>query len=182
MDPTNFSLEMELNGAPATLLFDFDTLMAFEKRAKKPYMNWLASLWRGSFTAAAREANKATEMGMPLDEVDVPIDGMMTMSDFCIILWAAHHTPATDILDARWHMRFEEIVRLVRADPFGTYLSMAPGILQAILQNINVPKKKQTEENAEPRPTNTSPTPIRPSGGAASGPSESDVLDSLEPR
>ena len=179
MDPTDFEYQMELGGKPCTLLFDIDTFLAFEKKINQSHMNWLMSLIGGSVSLAREMYRDAESAGVAPDQVQVPAGRLMSIADFIAIVWAANHSRATEFRDAKWPMKIEEVKRSIT---IGTYMEHAPKLIQLILASVQPSAKVKPAETEEQRPTNLSPTPIRSVGGSESGPSDDDVLASLETR
>jgi hypothetical protein len=173
MDPTSFTLDVELDGKPRELIFDIRTFMAWEKVTGQSYMNWVMSLLGGSVRMAREMATEAEAAGMDLDKVRVPAGKLMTMTDFRAILWASCHTPGKRPV---WPYTIDEIEELITVS---MYMEVAPRILTAVISNMRQPAKKDEAPKPE-RHTNLSLISNDSIGGTASLPSEGDVLASIE--
>lgn len=179
MNPTNTPLDITLGGKSMTLYFDINSFKAFEKASGKFYMNWLTKVMEDSQVTAIELAAEAEDenISFAVKQISrIRLAGIVGMTDFEAIIWAAYHTPGRH---PRWPMSIEEVGELIDEE---AYFKLVPQILTAILKNTTSKKKSSEQPDAEaeaPRPTNPSLETPSTSGGKISGDSDDIILDSL---
>jgi len=167
VNPTNKPLVITLKGKQHKLFFDLNTFSAFEEVTGKFFLDYIGDL---------QEAVKATVEEDSKDPLGV--FRRISMKDFRAFLWAALHYYGPDD-EPIWPYKLHQLGKLVDVD---TMARLVPQVLTGSAENLpNAEEMDAPQESSSDRPPQPeAPKPAPENGGEVFGPSDAEVLGSLE--
>ncbi len=181
-DPTNKSLEIELNGKILTIFFTGNTFMAFQKRTGKFFLNWYFEVMKRTERFLTENAEINRDMS---PEQVIEALSKRSVSPFEMLDIAPMEELVSLIWSGCYELRGGEITRPYTIAEIGEWLDLDnyPALFHQVLNaaSENLPRRKAaatTVEEPTPRPTNHSPAKRPRSGGRMSGPSDDEILAS----
>jgi len=179
MDPTNRPLEIVLGGQTVSLFFDFAAIRAFERETGFHFMNWIYGVATQSRILSLELAKIDTSDESKLTEIDKLhfaqlMGGVMSMTDFVTIVWAAAHTQSKP---PRWLRTIDEVFVECDEEAYFKYAVIVMNAALGAVQRRKIGAAVESEEKSVPM--NPSVTMMPVSGGKTSGESPDPVLASL---
>lgn len=170
MDPTQRTVEIELNGKKVKLLFDLNTLAAFEEKSGKNFLKLLSELQR-SFS-------EATENGK--SDILRAISGV-SVKDIHTLIWAASHGYGLDD-EPTWEYSLSQVGRMLTIDKL---MDIFPKLMTGTSESLPEKEKEEDSENPTHPKVQEMLKPVssqennQEDGGPSSGLSDEDALASL---